>query len=144
MVLGGNLSEVSDPFSDLVQSVKYVLENTEKDRLILVTCLCPDEFSCNVKREDRKILVPYYATGTKSLSLSLSLNENNVNFKYHYQQVNTNSKPSMNLKDTQGSFIFEAVNHVYDLEKHNAQITKSFTLSYKCSSASTSQAVFIA
>ncbi|GLV32350.1 Muscle-specific protein 300 kDa [Carabus blaptoides fortunei] len=112
VVLGGNLSEVADPFSDLVQSVKYVLENTDQDRLILVTCLCPDEFSCNMKREDRTILVPYYATGFNSDEIAKSRNMFDIFYnvrnsmkkkwsKYHgktREMINDKNKTSHGLR----------------------------------------------
>lgn len=66
IVVGGNLSEISDPFSELVQSVKYVLEHTNRqDTLILVTCYCPIR---TLENKDEKRQIPFFAGG-KSFNL---------------------------------------------------------------------------
>lgn len=74
MVIGGNISETSNPFSDLVQSTKYILENTDKsETLVLVTCYCPNRGEGN---QDKRS-VPYYAQGTE---IFISINKKDLLF----------------------------------------------------------------
>lgn len=65
IVSGGVLSQISDPYSDLVQSVKYVGEETSKnDTLTVVTGDCPTKQEDLLKRtNNEEFLIPMFAQG---------------------------------------------------------------------------------
>lgn len=64
-IIGGDICDVSDPHSDLMQAVKFVSENTDdKNTLTVITRACSknnDDLSSTAKRESEN--VPVYAKG---------------------------------------------------------------------------------
>lgn len=56
IINAGELSEIDDSFSELVQSVKIVDEHSGDNTLIVVTGSCPT-------RPRRKLRIPYFAKG---------------------------------------------------------------------------------
>lgn len=66
IVLGGLLNEISDPYSNLMQSVKHVVENTnDKNTLVVVTGLCPDIDNLYNGRYE---MIPVYVKGPPETS----------------------------------------------------------------------------
>ncbi|CAH1112538.1 unnamed protein product [Psylliodes chrysocephalus] len=76
VVFGGELQEVSDKYSPLVQTLKHVIENTDPENtLIVLTGNCPEfknpnngvvEINENVKECRNLNKIPVYAKGPKS------------------------------------------------------------------------------
>lgn len=70
-IMGGNICDVSNPYSELMQAAKFVSENTdERNTLIVITSPCSDEGSTFSDRETRSEDIPVYAKG-KTLEITL-------------------------------------------------------------------------
>lgn len=83
IINAGVMSEVADPFSELVQTVKTVDENTAGDTLIAVAGACPTHPACNLK-------IPYFAKGTTTLIKSVCLVVLVLNIPIFLQVVTAN------------------------------------------------------
>ncbi|RZC04988.1 hypothetical protein BDFB_010571 [Asbolus verrucosus] len=67
IVFGGCLKEIYDPYTDLMQSIKHVIENTdEKKTLIVVTGSCP--IVDRALTDENELSIPVYVKGPSSFS----------------------------------------------------------------------------
>lgn len=63
-VMGGNISDVDDPYSDLMQAAKFVVENTDdKKTLIIISGTCSDGNSLGIRETTQSEGIPVYARG---------------------------------------------------------------------------------
>lgn len=67
-IMGGNICDVCDPYSELMQAAKFVSENTDdKKTLIVITRSCSDDSDTFGTREIRSENIPVYAKGKSQM-----------------------------------------------------------------------------